>query len=62
MGYLMKWYYLPGNFGYEHRRLVVSNKHINNIIQQKKCEEENNVTERHGDLQDSFWHVGIVKN
>ena len=23
----------------------------------KKYEEENNVTEGHGDLQDSFWHV-----
>ena len=29
-------YYLPENFGYEHRGLVVSNKHVNNILQQKK--------------------------
>ena len=28
-------YYLPENFGYEHRGLVVSNKHVNSILQQK---------------------------
>ena len=44
-------YYLPKNFGYEHHGLVVSDKHINNILQQKNIyEEANNVTEVHEDL------------
>ena len=51
-------YYLPENFRYEPRRLVLNDKHVNNIFQQKNIyEEANNVTEPHGDLQDYFWHV-----
>ena len=52
-------YYLPENFGYEHRGLVIDDKHINDILQQKNIyEEANNITEAHEDLQDYFWHVG----
>ena len=51
-------YYLPENFGYEHRGLVIDDEHINNILQRKNIyEETNNVTEAHEDLQDYFWHV-----
>ena len=51
-------YHLPENFGYEHRRLVISDECINNILQQKNVyEETNNVTEAHEDLQYYFWYV-----
>ena len=51
-------YYLPENFEYEHRGLVISDEYINNILQQKNIfEDANNVTEAHEDLQDYFWHV-----
>ena len=51
-------YYLPENFGYEHWGLVISDEHINNILQQKNIYEgANNVAEAHEDLQDYFWHV-----
>ena len=51
-------YYLPENFGFEHRELVIGDEHINNILQQKNIyEDANNVTETHEDLQDYFLHV-----